>query len=218
MRSSISIALGSVALVLSAGGALARGGTTTTQLGLHAAPSANTELLLTMPAGAKVNVGSCAHGWCKVVWNSYAGYASQSGLAVSAAAPAARRHVNGAPAQGELVSIFPPYPYRAGHYPKADWYYQLPPYTAIEPSFYRRRYFMMAQERDRYRYMPHIFHGYSADGGPVESVDIQKISAELRRDLSTTHTTPTPTTPIPATPTPTPAIPAPTTPTTPLPQ
>ncbi len=64
----------------------------------------------------------------------------------------------------ELVPIFPPYPYRAGHYPKADWYYQLPPYTAIKPSFYHRRYFMMAQERNRYRYMPHIFHGYSDDG------------------------------------------------------
>lgn len=70
----------------------------------------------------------------------------------------------GAEAQAdELVPIFPPYPYRAGHYPKADWYYDLPPYAAIEPSFYRRRYFMMAQERNRYRYMPHIFHGYSDD-------------------------------------------------------
>lgn len=72
----------------------------------------------------------------------------------------------GAQAQDdELVPIFPPYPYRAGHYPKADWYYDLPPYAAIEPSFYRRRYFMMAQERNRYRYMPHIFHGYNDDGG-----------------------------------------------------
>jgi len=74
-------------------------------------------------------------------------------------------HTDVAQAQDDkLVPIFPPYPYRAGHYPKADWYYQLPPYTAIEPSFYRRRYFMMAQERDRYRYMPYIFHGYSDDG------------------------------------------------------
>jgi hypothetical protein len=116
-----------------------------------------------MPAGARVSVGACARGWCKVVWNSYAGYASQSGLAVSAAATP-RHEVNGGTAEGELVPIFPPFPYRAGHYPKADWYYQLPPYAAIEPSFYRRRYFMMAQERDRYRYMPHIFHGYSDNG------------------------------------------------------
>jgi hypothetical protein len=65
----------------------------------------------------------------------------------------------------ELVPIYPPYPYRAGHYPKADWYYQLPPYAAIRPSFYRKRYFMMAQERNRYRYMPHIFSGYSDEDG-----------------------------------------------------
>jgi hypothetical protein len=65
----------------------------------------------------------------------------------------------------ELVPIYPPYPYRAGHYPKADWYYQFPPYAAIKPSFYRKRYFMMAQERNRYRYMPHIFHGYSDEDG-----------------------------------------------------
>ena len=64
----------------------------------------------------------------------------------------------------ELFPIYPPYPYRAGYYPKADWYYQMPPYVALKPSFYRKRYFMMAQERNRYRYMPHIFHGYSDDG------------------------------------------------------
>jgi hypothetical protein len=64
----------------------------------------------------------------------------------------------------ELFAIYPPYPYRAGYYPKADWYYQMPPYVALKPSFYRKRYFMMAQERNRYRYMPHIFHGYSDDG------------------------------------------------------
>jgi hypothetical protein len=62
-----------------------------------------------------------------------------------------------------LIPIYPPYPYRSGYYPKADWYYDLPPYAAIAPSFYRGRYFMMAQERNRYRYLPHIFRGYSAD-------------------------------------------------------
>jgi hypothetical protein len=41
----------------------------------------------------------------------------------------------------------------------------MPPYVAIKPSFYRKRYFMMAQERNRYRYMPHIFSGYSDEDG-----------------------------------------------------
>ena len=38
---------------------------------------------------------------------------------------------------------------------------------------------MMAQERNRYRYMPHIFHGYS-DGEQIDDVDIQGISSGLR--------------------------------------
>ena len=38
---------------------------------------------------------------------------------------------------------------------------------------------MMAQERDRYRYMPHIFRGYS-DGDQIEDIDIQGISGSLR--------------------------------------
>ncbi|MGD9503040.1 MAG: hypothetical protein AB7V40_11215 [Methyloceanibacter sp.] len=84
---------------------------------------------------------------------------------------------------GGRVAIFPNYPYRSGHYPKADWYYQLPPYAAIDPSFYRRRFFMMAQERDRYRYMPHIFRGYGygdGDGEPIEDINIQGIAGSLR--------------------------------------
>lgn len=85
---------------------------------------------------------------------------------------------------GGYIPVFPRYPYRAGHYPKADWYYQLPPYAAIDPSFYRRRFFMMAQERDRYRYMPHIFHGYS-DGDQIEDIDIQGVSGSLREGYGT---------------------------------
>jgi len=84
----------------------------------------------------------------------------------------------------ELWPIYPPYPYRAGHYPKADWYYDMPPYTAISPSFYRKRFFMMAQERNRYRYMPHIFSGssyaYDEDGGAIEDVDIEGVAAGIR--------------------------------------
>ena len=54
--------------------------------------------------------------------------------------------------------VFPHYPYRAGHYPTADSYYVLPPYADINPAFYSRRNFMLAQERNRYRYVPYIFH------------------------------------------------------------
>jgi Bacterial SH3 domain len=151
-----------LALAISAGAASARDGTTTTELGLHARPGPTSELLLTMPAGASVEVGACSGSWCRIVWNSYSGYASKSGLSISAAAPQTVRSGAYAP-EAEVLPVYPRYPYRSGYYPKADWYYQLPPYFAIEPSFYRRHYFMMAQERNRYRYMPHIFHGHNAD-------------------------------------------------------
>ncbi|NTU64501.1 MAG: NADH-quinone oxidoreductase subunit H, partial [Chloroflexi bacterium] len=32
------------------------------------------------------------------------------------------------------VPVYPPYPYKAGHYPTADSYYDLPPYAAIKPG------------------------------------------------------------------------------------
>ena len=102
-------------------------------------------------------------------------------LAIGAGAASAQEP--GPTPGSELWPIYPPYPYRAGHYPKADWYYKMPPYTAISPSFYRKRFFMMAQERNRYRYMPQIFHGsgaYGDDGGAIDDVDIQGISANIR--------------------------------------
>jgi hypothetical protein len=40
---------------------------------------------------------------------------------------------------------------------------------------------MMAQERNRYRYMPHIFHG-SSDGDRIDDIDIQGTSSALRND------------------------------------
>jgi uncharacterized protein YrrD len=209
------IVLSFLALVISAGVALARVATTTTELGLREGPSPNTELLFTMPAGAKVSVGSCSGSWCKVNWNGYSGYAVKSGLAISAAPRVSARTAY--PPPGEIVPIYPPYPYRSGYYPKADWYFDIPPYTAIEPSFYRRRYFMMSQERNRYRYMPNIFRGGHYGGGAIEGIDMRRISSGLREDLSTTPTLRTPTsTPPPATPTPTaPTTPSPISPTPP---
>ena len=80
----------------------------------------------------------------------------------------------------ELWPIFPPYPYRSGYYPKADWYHDIPPYVAIEPSYYRKRYFMIAQEKNRYRYMPHIFHGNSMAATDIDNIDLQAISTNLK--------------------------------------
>ena len=60
------------------------------------------------------------------------------------------------------IPVYPHYPYKAGHYPTTEAYYDLPPYVDIKPNFYRWRYFLMAQERNRYRYVPHIFHRFDA--------------------------------------------------------
>ena len=94
------------------------------------------------------------------------------------------------PASGPpAIPVFPPYPYKAGHYPTADAYYDLPPYAAINPSFYRWRHFLTAQERNRYRYMPHIFRGYSGylewptvgssdDLGAGERTNVTEVAAQ----------------------------------------
>jgi Bacterial SH3 domain len=166
--------------MIATGSAWAENATTATALSLREGPGTNYYRLASMPAGARVDVKGCRDGWCGVVWNGYRGYASQRYLITGSAAVL----------EPEVWPIFPPYPYRAGHYPKADWYYDMPPYTAISPSFYRKRHFLLAQERNRYRYMPHIFRdsgAYGDGGGPIEEVDIQGVSAGIRSTYKDTY-------------------------------
>ena len=91
----------------------------------------------------------------------------------------------------------PRFPIKQGHYPTADAYYDLPPYAAIDPSFYRWRHFLMAQERNRYRYMPHIFHGYT---GYREDTVGTYVSSSVSKPMSaeTPPGEPTPATPAPS--------------------
>lgn len=53
---------------------------TTTNLNLRSGPSAQTAKVATLPAGTRVNLMSCARGWCKVEWNGRSGYVSQKYL------------------------------------------------------------------------------------------------------------------------------------------
>jgi Bacterial SH3 domain len=151
MRVLIRMLAAAVALGMSTGTALAAMGKTNTDVALRTAPTAHAELILNLSEGTLVNVGRCSRGWCGVTWNKYGGYVRASALQLLTT-PAV-----GPPA----IPVFPPYPYKAGHYPTADAYYDLPPYAATNPSFYRWRHFLTAQERNRYRYLPHIFRGYS---------------------------------------------------------
>ena len=173
MRHAIRIVIGGLlGLVIASSAALASDARTATALNLREGPGTNYARIATMPAGAIVDVKGCRGGWCGVIWKGRKGYASQRRLAADYAQLV----------EPEVWPIFPAYPYRAGHYPKADWYDDMPPYTAISPSFYRKRFLMMAQERDRYRYVPHIFRGNSgfADDGPIDYVDTRAAITSLR--------------------------------------
>jgi peptidyl-prolyl cis-trans isomerase C len=165
----IKVLAATVALAMSTGAAFAVMGKTTTDVALRTAPAAQADLILNLPEGAFVNVGHCSRGWCGVTWNKYVGYVRASALQFQST-PAA-----GPPA----IPVFPPYPYKAGHYPTADAYYDLPPYAATNPSFYRWRHFLTAQEGNRYRYMPHIFRGYRDDSGSSYAVTPEPASEAI---------------------------------------
>ena len=108
-----------------------------------------------MPAGVKVYVGACSGPWCKVSWSGHSGYAGKSELAIGAAPAHALP-----PAQSTRR---PPRSCRSIRpIPIVRWYFDIPPYTAIEPSFYRPRYFMMAQERNSHR---EVWSNCSCQGG-----------------------------------------------------
>lgn len=175
MKHAVRIVIGGfLGLLVAAGAAHARDASTVTSLNLRNGPGTGYARIATIPAGAPVDVKGCRGGWCGVVWQGRKGYASQRGLALGNAGYAEV-------AEPDVWPIFPAYPYRAGHYPKADWYFDMPPYTAISPKFYRRRFLMMAQERDRYRYTPHIFRGYEGyDDTPIGYVDTRAAASALR--------------------------------------
>lgn len=163
-----------VGAVVTVGAAQATEATTATALNLRDGPGTGYAKIATMPAGSPVKVKGCRDGWCGVIWRGQKGYASQRGLALGYADYAEL-------VEPEVWPIFPSYPYRAGYYSKADWYFDMPPYTAISPKFYRKRFLMMAQERDRYRYVPNIFRGGSSyDDTPIGYVNTQAAAAALR--------------------------------------
>jgi uncharacterized protein YraI len=168
-------------LAISAGATLAREAKTISEVRLRTGPNAKYHLITTIPPETIVYVVSCGRAYCRIDWNGYSGFGRTSALQRTEWGPVTANDAR-IVARPQVIPIYPPYPYRAGHYPKADWYHDLPPYTAISPKFYRKRFFMMAQERNRYRYMPHIFSGYTYDddGGAIEAIDTRGISDALK--------------------------------------
>ena len=190
MRALIRMLAAAVALAMSTGSAFAVMGKTNTDVALRTAPTAHAELIFNLPEGTLVNVGRCSRRWCGVTWNKYRGYVRASAL-----------QFQSTPASGPpAIPVFPPYPYKAGHYPTADAYYDLPPYAATNPSFYRWRHFLTAQERNRYRYMPHIFRGYSGyleDLPTVSSSETLEPASESMSPKPAPKTEPSPAGPAP---------------------
>jgi uncharacterized protein YrrD len=188
MRALIRVLAAAVALAMSTGTAFAVMGKTNTDVALRRAPNPQAELILNLSEGTRVNVGHCQRGWCGVTWDKYGGYVRESALQFQSPP------VAGPPA----IPVFPPYPYKAGHYPTADAYYNLPPYAATNPSFYRWRHFLLAQERNRYRYMPYIFRGpsgYLEDFPAVSSSEIPEPASEAMSPKSPPKEEPSPTGP-----------------------
>ena len=184
----IRVLAASVALAMSTGTAFAVMGKTNTDVALRRAPNPQAELILNLSEGTRVNVGHCSRGWCGVTWNKYGGYVRESALQFQSPP------VAGPPA----IPVFPPYPYKAGHYPTADDYYDVPPYAATNPSFYRWRHFLLAQERNRYRYMPYIFRGPSGhleEFPTVSSSEIPEPASEAMSPKSPPNKEPSPTGP-----------------------
>jgi hypothetical protein len=188
MRALIKMLAAAVVLAMSNGTAFAVMGKTTTDVALRTGPAARADVILNLSEGAFVNVGHCSRGWCRVTYDKYGGYVRESALQFQS------RPAGGPPA----IPVYPPYPYKAGHYPTADAYYDLPPYAAINPSFYRWRFFLTAQERNRYRYMPHIFRGYT--GYPEDTVSSSYVSSSQLESKPMSPKPPTKTEPGPAAP------------------
>jgi hypothetical protein len=141
-------ALAGLALVLCAAplAAVAKDAVTVEALNLRQGPSTGYAVIATMPAGAKVDIEACAENWCSLTWNGYAGYASAGGLGELSRG-----------AGPKVIAIDPPYDWRSGHYRSANVYWTMPPYAAVPPRFYPRRFILSPREHDRYRYRPHIF-------------------------------------------------------------
>lgn len=95
-------AAGAIALTA----APAAAGVTTHALNLRGGPGLGHHVIAAMPAGARVDVGPCNAGWCRVAWRGRGGWASARYLS-DAAAPRrnARRERRADRADGKFPII-----------------------------------------------------------------------------------------------------------------
>lgn len=73
-RLKVMIAAGFIALAATPAAAASL----TNALNLRSGPGTGYNVITSMPAGARVDVGPCSGGWCQVAWRGRQGYASAS--------------------------------------------------------------------------------------------------------------------------------------------
>ena len=77
----LSVLAGALAAgLLASSGAFAEEAVTTDDVNMRAGPGTGYAVLLTLPAGAPVDVQGCDAGWCRIVYRGRLGYVSQSFL------------------------------------------------------------------------------------------------------------------------------------------
>jgi hypothetical protein len=90
-------------VLLTAAAAAAKPGVATSTVNLRADPNTASDVLVKIPAGARIEVGECNDGWCAVTYAGKSGYSIATSLDTTGRAPprqAVRRPPPGGPGPG----------------------------------------------------------------------------------------------------------------------
>jgi uncharacterized protein YraI len=103
---------------------------TASSVNLRTGPGTNYGIIVTLPAGTYVAVGSCQYGWCSVSTNGYNGWIASSYIGGGGPPSYPQTYVYQAPPPPPTVYIAPaPYAYPAPYvYPR--------PYYRPRPNYY----------------------------------------------------------------------------------
>ena len=85
-------------LLATAVGAAAKPGVATSTVNLRADPNTASDVLVKIPAGARIEVGECSDGWCAVTYAGKTGYSIATSLDTAGRAAPPRQVRRGPPA------------------------------------------------------------------------------------------------------------------------
>jgi hypothetical protein len=78
-------------VLVSVAGAAAKPGVATSNVNLRADPNTASDVLVKIPAGARVEIGDCNDGWCAVTYRGKSGHSIESAFDTSGRAPPRRQ-------------------------------------------------------------------------------------------------------------------------------